>query len=79
MAAVSLYDRLAPPEPEFSDEEWDRAEQALIEERLEMGWSEQESRVAVDDYLIAEKCERMREDHEWYVADEVRARRKEDW
>ena len=44
-----------------------------------MGWSEQESHVAVDDFLIADKVEQMREDREWDVEDEARARRKEDW
>lgn len=75
---MSWMNRLSPPEPEFSDDEWDQAERALIEERLDMGWSETESRVAVDDYLIAEKCEQLREDLESVVADEELARRKED-
>ena len=76
---MSLYDGWAAPEPDYSDDEWARAEQLLIEERLEMGWSEQEARVAVDDFLIADKVEQMREDREWDVEDEARARRKEDW
>lgn len=75
---MSWMNRLSPPEPEFSDDEWDRAERALIEERLDMGWSETESRVAVDDYLIAEKCEQMRDGLKSVVADEELARRKED-
>ena len=74
---MSLYDYFAAPEPEYSDEEWAHAEQALIEERIGLGWSEQESRVAVDDYLIAEKVDQLRQDRQATWADEDRARRKD--
>lgn len=75
---MSLYDRLTPPEPDYSDDEWERAEQLLIEERIELGWSETESRVAVDDLMIADKVQELRDARLWDLADEDRARRKED-
>lgn len=70
--------RLEPPEPDYTDDEWGRAEQLLIEERIDLGWSETESRVAIDDYLIAEKCEQLRADREATWACDVNKRRREE-
>lgn len=75
---MSLYDRYAAPEPEYTDDEWDAAESALIEERADWGWSETEIAEAVDDYLIAEKCDQFREDEKSVWADRVLARRKDE-
>ena len=75
---MSLYDYMSPPEPEYTDDEWDAAEAALIEERADWGWSETEIAKAVDDFLIAEKCEQLREDLESEWVDRVLARRKDE-
>lgn len=75
---MSLYDYLSPPEPEYTDDEWDRARAHLVEERADMGWSEAEIDAAVDDYLIAEMCDQFREDEKSVWADRVLARRKDE-
>lgn len=75
---MSLYDRYAAPEPEFTDDEWEQAEQQLIDQFLDDGYSEHEAEAAVDDWLIAEQCDRNREDREAEWADQVIKRRKEE-
>lgn len=79
MAAVSLYDRLAPPEPEFSDEEWDRAYEFLVQERVDLGWPRADAEAHVDDLMVSDQCVQAREDQKTVWADEERARRKENW
>ena len=76
---VSLYDYWAAPEPEYSDDEWDRAEDLLWQERRDLGWDDEQIAAHVDDWLIAEKCDALRADRDSMVADEERARRKESW
>lgn len=76
---MSWMNRLEPPEDDYVDEEWDEAREALREERRELGWSDAEIDAAVDDYLIAEKCDALRADRASIWADEERARRKESW
>lgn len=75
---MSLYDYLSPPEPEYSDDEWDRARAVVLDALLEDGYSRQEAEVAVDDFMIAEECDRIREDQTSMWADEVLARRKDE-
>lgn len=79
MAAVSLYDRLAAPEPEFSDEEWDRAYEFLVQERVDLGWPRSDAESLVDDLMVSDQCVQAREDRQSTWADEERARRKESW
>ena len=74
---MSLYDYWAAPESEYSDDEWDRAEDLLWQERRDLGWDDEQIEAHVDDWLIAEKCDALRVDRESMVADEERARRKE--
>lgn len=76
---MSFMNRLSPPEPDYTDDEWERAEQQLVDQFLDDGYSEHEAEVAVDDWLIAEQCDRNREDREAEWADQVIKRRKEDW
>lgn len=74
---MSWMNRLTPPEPDYLEEEWEYAETVLRDERRELGWDDHDIDVAVDDYLIAEKCDALRADRVSVWADEVRARRKE--
>lgn len=76
---MSWMNRLTPPEPDYLEEEWEYAETVLREERRELGWDDHDIDVAVDDYLIAEKCDALRMDRASVWADEERARRKENW
>lgn len=76
---MSLFDRLAPPEPEFSDEEWDRAYEFLLDERVNLGWSREDAESHVDDLMVSDQCVQAREDRQATWADEERARRKENW
>lgn len=69
--------RLSPPEPEYDDDEWDAAEQALWVEYRDLGWDDVDIAKAVDDVLIAEQCDAMRAARESQWADDERARRKE--
>ena len=75
---MSWMNRLEPPEDDYLEEEWAEAEEALREERRELGWSESEIDAGVDYFLIAEACDARREDRASVWADEARARRKED-
>lgn len=76
---MSLYDRLAAPEPEFSDEEWDRAYEFLVQERVDLGWPRADAESLVDDLMVSDQCVQAREDQLSVWADEERARRKESW
>ena len=76
---VSLYDYWAAPEPEYSDDEWDRAEDLLWQERRDLGWDDEQIAAHVDDWLIAEKCDALRADEQWRIYDVERAHRKENW
>lgn len=76
---MSLYDYFTPPEPEYSDDEWEAAEAALWVEYRELGWDDEDIAKRVDDRLIGEQCAAMRADRESVWADEERARRKENW
>ncbi|KAA0916434.1 hypothetical protein [Dietzia sp. ANT_WB102] len=77
---MNPLDRYAVPDSEFSDAEWDAAEEALREERRELDWTEAQIDSALaDGWLIAEKCDVLRQDRISVWADEERARRKEFW
>ncbi|MGX1598626.1 hypothetical protein ACWIDS_16370 [Dietzia maris] len=76
---MSYPNRLSPPEPEFTDDEWDAAREQLVQERLELDWTREDAEAHIDDLMIAEKCEVMRDDRASVQADEERARRKENW
>lgn len=76
---MSLYDYFTPPEPEYSDDEWEAAKASLWVEYRDLGWDDEDIAKRVDDYLIAEQCAARRAAVESVWADEERARRKENW
>lgn len=74
---VSYPNRLEPPEDDYSDDEWDTAREQLIEERLDLGWSRDETLAHIDDLMVADQCVQNRADRASVWADEEYARRKE--
>lgn len=75
---MSLYDRLSPPESDYSDEEWDRAREQLIDERVDLGWSRADAEARVDDLMVEEQCVQNREDRDASWACDVNKRRREE-
>ena len=76
---MSWMNRLEPPEPDFSDDEWDAAREQLVQERLDLGWTREDAEAHIDDLMVEEQCVQNRDDRASVQADEERARRKEDW
>lgn len=77
--SLNPLDLYAAPGPDYSEDEWEAARKALWAERRQLGWTDEQIASGVDDYLIAEKCDAMRDDLRHVQADEERARRKESW
>lgn len=74
---MSFMNRLSPPEPEFSDEEWDRAYEFLVDERVNLGWPREDAESHVDDLMVSDQCVQAREDQDATWACDVNKRRRE--
>ena len=74
---MSLYDRWAAPEPDYSDAEWDAAHARLVDALVEDGWTEAEALARVDDWAVRDQIDADRADAESRWADDMLARRKE--
>lgn len=79
---MSLYDYTSPPEPEFSDAEWDLAHFQICSELIRDGYTRAEALERVDDLAIYEQAEHNRRaarmDAEAERADALIKRRKEE-
>ena len=75
---MSLYDYTSPPEPEFSDAEWDVAREELVADWMSRGWARDEAERHVDDWMVADQCEKRIDDRAAEAADLAIKRRKED-
>lgn len=64
---------------EYTAEDWDRATQHLIRERMDDGHSESEAAAMVDDWTVREWLDGEQQDRESRWFDDDRARRKENW
>ena len=74
---MSLYNRYAAPEPDYTDDEWERAHARLVDALVEDGWTETEALARVDDWLVRDQIDADRADAESRWADDMLARRKE--
>ena len=74
---MSLYDRWAAPDPDYSDAEWDAAHARLVDALVEDGWTETEALARVDDWAVRDQidADRAADDAAW--ADREIKRRKE--
>ncbi|HHX46152.1 MAG TPA: hypothetical protein GX718_02090 [Brevibacterium sp.] len=75
---MSLYNRWAAPEPDYTDDEWERARARIVADRLDDGWDRDDAEAAAeDDQLVWEQIDADRVDAESRWADDMLARRKE--
>lgn len=78
---MSLYDYTSPPEPEFSDHEWDYAHFQVCSELIRSGYSRAEAEQHADDLTVADRAEfnqqQRRDDDAAEWADQLIKRRKE--
>ena len=79
---MSYMNRLEPPEPDYTDEEWDSARFQVCSELIREGVSRREAERMADDLTIADQMAHNRQkaalDEEADLADRLIKRRKEE-
>lgn len=75
---MSLYNRYAAPEPDYTEEEWDAAHTRLVDALVEDGWTETEALARVDDWAVRDQIDADRADATHEQVDRLIKLRKEE-
>lgn len=76
---MSLYDRYAAPEPDYTDDEWERARARIVADRLDDGWDRDDAEAAAeDDQLVWDQIDADRVDATHEQVDRLIKLRKEE-